>query len=80
MKLQGYRVELVYPNDETDGMKNFENKEDAMLYYNQLIELTIAEKDNSFEYATIYSVVGDEDNLDDLDITDFEKNIETYTF
>lgn len=72
-----YRVELVYSNYETDQELNFYNEDVARCYFDQIVDESINE---GYEYATMYSVMGDVDDIDELDITNICNTIDCHTF
>ena len=76
--MNGYRVELVYPNMEISYGENFSNEADARADFKELINESTNDG-YEYDYATIYKVSG-EDALDDLDITDWVETIEEHDF
>ena len=76
--MNAYRVELVYPSMEISYGKNFSNEADARADFKELID-EVTNDGYEYDYATIYTVSG-EDELDDLDITDWVETIEEYDF
>ena len=76
--MNGYRVELVYPSWEVSYGKSFSNEADARADFYDLIE-EVTDDGYEYDYATIYKVSG-EDELDDMDITDWVETIAEYDF
>ena len=69
MKMHGFRVEVVYPNEETTCEQNFTDYKLAYDYYQRMIK-ECSNDGYEYDYITIYSICGDVDDIDELDITD----------
>ncbi len=77
--MNGYRVELVFPSMEISYGKNFSNEEDARADFKELIN-EVSDDGYEYDYATLYTVSGEYESLDDLDIADWVETIEEYDF
>jgi len=77
--MKGFRVELVFPSMEISYGKNFSNEEDARADFKELIN-EVTDDGYEYDYATIYTVSGEYDELDDLNIMDYVDTIEEHEF
>ena len=77
--MNAYRVELVFPSMEISYGKNFSNEEDARADFKELIN-EVSDDGYEYDYATLYTVSGEYESLDDLDIADWVETIEEYDF
>jgi hypothetical protein len=83
--IKGYCVEGIYNSGGTTMEETFSNEVDAKNYYESLI-LELKEEFGDdvkevIDYITIYYAEStDAESIDELCISDFVKNIETYTY
>ena len=77
--MNAYRVELVFPSMEISYGKNFSNEEDARADFKELIN-EVSDDGYEYDYATLYTVSGEYESLDDLDIADWVETIEEHDF